>query len=65
MEITAANGTKVLAVEKEGNDVQSALKKAAEHFGTDNVILIQDHVGALDANTILDHSKYFYIAKYE
>lgn len=65
MEITTANGTLVLQVKKQGNDVESALKKAAKHFKSDNVILIQESIGALDAKTILDHSKYYYIAKHD
>lgn len=65
MEITTADGTLVLRVKRKGNDIKSALEQAAKHFESDNVILIQEAIGALDANTILDHSKYYYIAKHD
>lgn len=57
--------TGVFRVTRAGNSIKSALKKASEYFKSDNVILISEQVGALDAVTFLNHKKYFYISLYK
>jgi len=63
--ITVANGTRVYVTEKEGKDIKAALDEAVVALGSEKVIMIREEVMNLDANTILDHSKYYYIAQYE